>query len=106
YHPYPLPAATTSVAYKNPDGVARAGCAYCGYCERFGCMIGAKAQPTNTLLPLLARRRNFELRTRSWVRRIVAGKDARDSRARGVTYVDASGQECFQPADMVFLASW
>ncbi len=102
YHPYPLPAATTSQPYKNPDGVARAGCTYCGYCERFGCMIGAKSQPTNTLLPILAKRRNFEMRTRTWVRRI----ESRDGRTTGVTYVDANGQECFQPADMVFLASW
>ncbi|HWB97863.1 MAG TPA: GMC oxidoreductase, partial [Bryobacteraceae bacterium] len=26
--------------------------------------------------------------------------------ARGVTYVNAEGQECFQPAGLVFLASW
>jgi gluconate 2-dehydrogenase alpha chain len=51
YHPYPNPAATASQVYTNPDGVTRAGCTYCGFCERFGCMIGAKAQPTNTLLP-------------------------------------------------------
>ena len=102
YHPYPLPAATTSEAYKNPDGIARAGCSYCGYCERFGCMIGAKAQPTNTLLPIVERRRNFELRTGAWVRRIAV----RDGRARGVTYVNSDGQEIFQPADAVFLASW
>src|SRR5215467_4697819 len=43
YHPYPIPSATTSQAYKNPDSVSRSGCFYCGYCERFGCMAGAKA---------------------------------------------------------------
>ncbi len=102
YHPYPLPAATTSQAYTNPDGISRAGCAYCGYCERFGCMIGAKAQPTNTLLPLVARRGNCEVRTQAWVRRIVT----EGGQARGVTYVNAEGQECFQPAGLVFLASW
>jgi gluconate 2-dehydrogenase alpha chain len=102
WHPYPLPAATTSQPYTNPDGVARAGCAYCGYCERFGCMIGAKAQPTNVLLPVLRRRRNFELRTNAWVRRIVV----EGGRARGVIYVDAAGEECFQPAAAVVLASW
>ena len=32
YHPYPIPSATTSQAYTNPDGVTRAGCFYCGYC--------------------------------------------------------------------------
>ncbi|MGH9661197.1 MAG: GMC family oxidoreductase [Bryobacteraceae bacterium] len=102
YHPYPLPAATTSQAYKNPDGVSRAGCSYCGYCERFGCMIGAKSQPTNTLLPVLQKRKNFSLRTGAWVRRIVA----EGGQARGVEYVDAGGEECYQPAGIVFLASW
>jgi gluconate 2-dehydrogenase alpha chain len=102
YHPYALPAATISQAYTNPDGVARPGCTYCGYCERFGCMIGAKAQPSNTLLPVLARRKNFSLRTESWVQRIVH----KDGRARGVIYRDAKGEEFFQPTDLVFLASW
>ena len=102
YHPFPLPAATTSVPYTNPDGVARAGCAYCGYCERFGCMIGAKAQPTNTLMPVLSRRNNFEMRTGAWVRRLVP----EGGRVRGARYVDANGDEVFQPADVVFLASW
>jgi gluconate 2-dehydrogenase alpha chain len=102
YHPYPLPAATNSRAYRNPDGVARAGCTYCGYCERYGCMIGAKAQPTNTLLPVLARHKTASIRTGAWVRRIVA----EGGQARGVTYVDARGEEMFQPADIVFLASW
>lgn len=102
YHPFPLPAATTSVAYTNPDGISRAGCSFCGYCERYGCMIGAKAQPTNTVLPLLARRRNFELRSNAWVRRIVV----EGGNARGVRYVDQKGEEIFQPADLVLVASW
>jgi len=102
HHPYPLPAATTSQAYTNPDGVARPGCSYCGYCERFGCMIGAKAQPTNTLLPVLRKRKNFTLRTGCWVQEIVH----EGGLARGVIYKDSAGEECFQPADLVFLASW
>jgi len=102
YHPFPLPAATTSVPYTNPDGVARAGCSFCGYCERFGCMVGAKAQPTNTLMPILARRANFELRTGACVRRIVV----EGRQAQGVQYTDARGNEFLQPAGLVFLASW
>ncbi len=102
YHPYPLPAATISQPYRNPDGVIRAGCAYCGYCERFGCMVGAKAQPTNTLLPVLGRRSNVRIQTGAWVRRILVSAN----RAKGVTYMDQQGEECFQPADLVFLASW
>jgi gluconate 2-dehydrogenase alpha chain len=102
YHPFPYPAATASEAYRNPDGIARAGCFYCGYCERFGCMVGAKAQPTNTLMPVLAKRKSFALRTGCWVRRVVH----KNGRATGVEYVDANGQEVFQPADTVVLATF
>jgi gluconate 2-dehydrogenase alpha chain len=101
-HPYPLPAATISKPYKNPDGIARAGCSYCGYCERFGCMIGAKAQPTNTLLPVLARRANFRIETGAWVRRV----EHETRQARGVVYRNSAGEEVFQPAGIVVLASW
>lgn len=102
YHPYPTPAANLSQTYKNPDGVTRAGCEYCGYCERFGCMVGAKSQPSNTLLPILMRKKSFELRTGSWVRRIVH----KDGRATGVEYTDANGEEFFQPAETVVLGSF
>jgi gluconate 2-dehydrogenase alpha chain len=106
YHPYPVPAATTSEVYTNPDGVVRAGCTYCGFCEKFGCMIGAKAQPTNTLLPVIQKHENVSIRTGAWVRRIVHDSSPKGSKARGVTYLDTSGEEVFQPAELVFLASW
>ncbi len=61
YHPYPNPSATISTAYTNPDGISRPGCAYCGFCDRFGCMIGAKAQPTNTLLPIVEKQKSVSL---------------------------------------------
>ncbi|MGA2711700.1 MAG: GMC family oxidoreductase [Bryobacteraceae bacterium] len=101
-HPYPQPAANLSAAYKNPDGISRAGCAYCGYCERFGCMVGAKAQPTNTLMPVLQHRKNFELRTNSWVRRIIH----KDGKATGVQYTAANGDEFFQPAGLVIVSTF
>jgi gluconate 2-dehydrogenase alpha chain len=65
-------------------------------------MVGAKAQPTNTLMPVLATRKNFQLRTQSWVRRIVH----KDGRAAGIQFTDASGEEFFQPAATVVLASF
>jgi gluconate 2-dehydrogenase alpha chain len=106
YHPYPIPSATISQAYKNPDGVARPGCTYCGFCERFGCMIGAKAQPSNTLLPVIARLKNVSIRTGADVRRIVLEESGGKGRVTGVKYRDAMGEEIFQPASLVFLASW
>jgi gluconate 2-dehydrogenase alpha chain len=107
YHPYPNPAATISTTYTNPDGVTRLGCLYCGFCDRFGCMIGAKAQPTNTLLPLVEKQKHVSLRNNCSVRRIVFDRTGKGGgRARGVNYIDANGEECFQPADLVILASW
>lgn len=105
YHPYPAPSANISRAYTNPDGISRGGCTYCGFCGRFGCMVGAKAQPTNLLLPIIQKRKNVSVRTGAWVRRILF-EPAPNSAARGVSYVDAQDQEVFQPASLVFLASW
>jgi gluconate 2-dehydrogenase alpha chain len=106
YHPYPIPAATISQTYTNPDGIARGGCTYCGFCERFGCMIGAKAQPTNTLLPVIQKQKNVSIRTGASVRRIVHDTTPSGGRARGLSYIDASGEEVFQPAELIFLSSW
>jgi gluconate 2-dehydrogenase alpha chain len=106
YHPYPTPAAVLSKAYTNPDGVSRPECTYCGYCDRFGCMIGAKSQPTNTLLPLIEGYKNVSIRTGACARRIAHGATGNGTKARGVTYIDANGEEVLQPADLVFLASW
>ena len=101
-HPHPSPSGLLSEPYKNPDGVARPGCMYCGFCERFGCMIGAKSQPTNTLLPVLQRRRSFQLRTGTWVRRIAH----KNGRITGVEYADERGRAFFQPATTVVLATF
>jgi gluconate 2-dehydrogenase alpha chain len=102
YHPYPVPTATLSRNYTNPDGVSRPACAYCGFCSRYGCMIGAKAQPTNILMPVLQKRTNFTLKTGCSVRRVVH----KDGKAIGLQYLDASGEEILQPADIVIVASW
>jgi gluconate 2-dehydrogenase alpha chain len=101
-HPYPQPSANLGADYTNPDGISRPACAYCGYCSGYACMIGARAQPTNVLLPLLRRRSNFSIRNGAAVRRVVH----RDGKATGVTYMDERGEEVFQPAGIVILAAW
>ncbi len=106
YHPYNNATAVTSQEYTNPDGVTRPACTFCGFCERTPCMIGAKAQPTSVLMPILQKRKSVALRTGATVRRIVHDKTANGGKARGVTYVDESGEEVFQPADLVFLSSY
>jgi len=55
-------------------------------------MVGAKAQPTTLLLPIIQKRKNVFVRTGAWVRRILFDS-APKSKARGVTYVDATGEE-------------
>lgn len=106
YHPFPDAAAINSVPHTTPDGVTRPACVYCGFCGRFGCMIGAKAQPSNTLLPLVEEINRVTIRTHASVRRIVHDSAGKNSRARGVTYLDEKGEENFQPADLVILSSW
>ncbi|HEY3826683.1 MAG TPA: GMC family oxidoreductase [Bryobacteraceae bacterium] len=102
HHPYPAPTATASQTYRNPDGITRTGCLYCGYCTRFGCMVGAKSQPTNTLLPLLTNRKGFTLRNGCQVRRVMHS----NGRAEGLMYIDGAGEEIEQPASIVILGSW
>ena len=70
-------------------------------------MIGAKAQPTNTLLPIIEKQARVTLRHGCSVRRIVYERTPNGGgRATGVRYMDASGEDIFQPADLVFLGSW
>ncbi len=102
-HPYMLPSANLSQSYTNPDGIARAACQYCGYCERFGCEYGAKADPVVTVIPVAKKSGKFELRTHSHVRRILH----KGGKATGVLYTDTTtGEEIEQPADIVVVTSY
>lgn len=104
YHPFPQAAANASRAYTNPHGAQLGPCNFCGFCERYGCYMYAKASPQTTLLPTLMKRSNFELRTRSHVQRVNMSLDGK--RATGVTYIDAQGNEVEQPADLVVLCAY
>ncbi|SFL98921.1 gluconate 2-dehydrogenase alpha chain [Paenibacillus sp. 1_12] len=103
YHPYIMPSANLSETYTNPDGITRAACQYCGFCERFGCEYGAKAEPIVTVIPVAKKTGKFEIRTHSNVRRILH----KDNKATGVMYVDVTtGEEFEQPADIVVVTSY
>lgn len=104
YHPFPCPSANMSQPYTNPLGVQLGPCSYCGFCEKYGCGNYSKASPQTTVLPILMRKPNFELRTDSEVLHI--NHDAAARRATGVTYVDAQGEEWEQPAEMVVLCAY
>jgi gluconate 2-dehydrogenase alpha chain len=100
--PYPVPAATLSEPYVNPDGIARPACEYCGYCTGYRCEIGAKADPTVTVLPVAAASGRFELRAESQVRRVVHDGHC----ARGVLYSDAAGRLHEQRGAIVVLSAY
>ncbi|WP_139991098.1 GMC family oxidoreductase [Paenibacillus paridis] len=102
-NPYMMPSANLSENYTNPDGIARAACQYCGYCERFGCEYGAKADPVVTVIPVANKTGKFEIRTHSNVRRVLH----KGGKATGVMYTDVTtGEEIVQPADIVVLTSY
>jgi hypothetical protein len=105
YHPFPRPTANASRPYTNPDGAKFGACQYCGYCERFGCEANAKGSPHMTVIPIAMRNPNFELRTHTWVTKVL--KDAGGKRVTGVTYTNVlNGEEFEQPAQMVMLCAY
>jgi gluconate 2-dehydrogenase alpha chain len=105
YHPFPRPSANASRAYTNPDGSKFGACQYCGYCQRFGCEANAKGSPLITVIPIAMRNPNFELRTESWVTKVL--KDSDGKRVTGVTYTNLlNGEEFEQPAGMVLLCAY
>ncbi|MGE6257505.1 GMC family oxidoreductase [Heyndrickxia sporothermodurans] len=102
-HPYVVPSANLSESYTNPDGITRAACQYCGYCERFGCEYGAKGDPVVTVIPVAKKTGKFEIRTHSNVRRILKN----GNKTTGVMYTDVTtGEEIEQPADIVVLTGF
>ena len=102
--PFPQPASNLSEAYLNPLGVKLGQCTYCGFCERFGCGNYSKASPQTCVLPALLRFPNFTARTESEVTKI--NLDSTGKRATGVTYVDTSGEEWEQPANIVLVCAF
>ncbi len=104
YHPYVQPSALSTRPYVNSEGLQMNSCVYCGFCSNFGCEQFAKASPQVCVLPAALKLPTFELRTNAHVLRVEL--DQRRKRATGVTYIDASGVEIFQPAEVVFLCAF
>ncbi|MCW4384786.1 GMC family oxidoreductase [Salinibacterium sp. SYSU T00001] len=102
-HPFPTPAGILSRGYTDRFGNNRAACLYCGFCTRYGCEVGAKTSPITTWLPPALETGRYEVRTRSHV---IGIETAPDGTATGVRYVNADGEEHFQPADIVVSSSY
>jgi len=103
YHPFQIPSSNLSERYENPDGQVINQCQYCSFCTRYGCDFGAKSDPVVTVIPAAKQTGNFELRTESYVRRVLHN----DGKATGVMYVDTkTGEEFEQPAHVVVLSAF
>jgi gluconate 2-dehydrogenase alpha chain len=105
YHPFPRPGGIASTSYINEYGMQMAPCNYCGFCERYGCYQYSKSSPQTTILDALKAKPNFTYRVGAEVLRVESHPDGKS--ASGVTYFDeATGEQVFQPADIVILAAY
>ena len=95
YHPFSTPRAILSQPYQG-----RPGCTYCGFCQAFGCHIGAKSSILVTKLPEADATGNFRLLTGSMCYRVNSDSSGR---ATGVSYYGPDGSENTIEADLVIL---
>jgi gluconate 2-dehydrogenase alpha chain len=98
WHPFPGPAAINSQAYDE-----RPSCAYHGYCNRGGCHINAKNSTAVSTIPKAVATGRLKMVTQAIATSVAV--DERGGRVSGVVYLKG-GQEYFQPADVVLLASY
>ena len=97
WNPFTGPAAITSRPYEG-----RPGCVYHGYCMGAGCHVDAKSSPAVSTIPRALETGRLRLVTGAHATTIEA--DA-DGRVRGVRYI-RNGEDLFQPAEAVLLASY
>src|SRR5260221_4414825 len=96
YHPFSSPRAILSEPYKD-----RSGCTYCGFCQSFGCHVGAKSSILVTKLPEADATGNFKLVTGTMCYR---RNTDNSGRATGVSYYGPDGSDNTIEAEMVILA--
>ena len=97
WHPFPGPAAVNSQPYQN-----RSGCVYHGFCSRGGCHVSAKSSTAVSTIPKAQETGRLKVVSEAHATALEVGDDGRVS---GVTYIK-DGEEYFQPADVVLLASY
>src|ERR1700742_5116069 len=96
YHPFSTPRAILSQPYNG-----RPGCTYCGFCQAFGCHVGAKSSILVTKLPEADTTGNFKLVTGAMCRRVNTDNTGK---ATGVAYYGPDGAENTVEAEIVILA--
>src|SRR3989475_643748 len=96
HHPFSTPRAIVSQPYHG-----RPGCTYCGFCQAFGCHIGAKSSILVTTLPEADASGNFKLVTGAMCYRVNSDNSAR---VTGVSYYGPDGEDNTIEAELVILA--
>ena len=76
---------------QNKDG--RAACHYCGACDR-GCGTASRFSTLDAIIPKLAGKKNFTLRTGAAVHRVLL--DPKTGLARGVEYIDTRNKRTYE----------
>src|SRR5712691_8746742 len=94
-HPFSTPRAIISEPYQG-----RPGCTYCGFCQAFGCHVGAKSSILVTKLPEADATGNFKLVTGGMCYRVNSDNSGR---VTGVAYWGPDGSDNTIEAELVIL---
>jgi gluconate 2-dehydrogenase alpha chain len=95
-HPFSTPRAIISQPYKD-----RPGCTYCGFCQAFGCHVGAKSSILVTKLPEADATGNFKLITGAMCYRVNSDNSGK---VTGVSYYGPGRSDNTIEADIVIVA--
>ena len=98
YHPFSTPRAIISQPYQG-----RAACTYCGFCQAFGCHVGAKSSILVTKLPEADATGNFKLITGAMCHRINSDNSGK---VTGVAYYGPDGSDNTIEAEIVIVTTF
>jgi gluconate 2-dehydrogenase alpha chain len=98
YHPFSTPRAILSQPYNG-----RPACTYCGFCQAFGCHVGAKSSILVTKLPEADSTGNFKLVTGAMAYRVNTDNSGR---AAGVSYYGPDGSDNTIEAELVIVTTF
>lgn len=108
YHPYVIGAGVLSQPYRPPAPYdarieERPACTYCAHCSEYGCHVHAKAAALYTVIPVVAKMGNVDLKTNCKVIRINTDSAGR---ATGVSYFTPDRRIAEQRAKVVILCGY
>ncbi|HKA78496.1 MAG TPA: GMC family oxidoreductase [Xanthobacteraceae bacterium] len=98
YHPFSTPRAIISQPYRG-----RTACTYCGFCQAFGCHVGAKSSILVTKLPEADASGNFKLITGATCHRINSDNSGK---VTGAAYYGPDGSDNTIEADIVIVTTF